>query len=278
MTTLHVYLVSESSSGGKFWEAMVDDRVLKTRYGKLGQDKKWSVKAFDSNEKAVNEANKKANSKKSKGYSEARVPVSIEHEPLTLNKDTPLVIESYIRAQERYPGGNADMFNLKWTIRTAGDDVSCEASMWWNYDGMHSHCKILVDEPLDKNACAEFLAMVRELTSQGERMNVCTILDERSDSEAYDTEWSWVEFLVSTEDQTPVLLFEQRALYATKNNPSPPNEAQQRLVASFLTSLGITRPEPFSDGKCLLRSRERWKYESVTEYQGGSRTSLPLYW
>lgn len=66
----HVYLVSRSKSGGKFWELEVEGKEMRTRYGKLGQEKSWSSKTFDSHEKAMAEGEKKANAKRRKGYVE----------------------------------------------------------------------------------------------------------------------------------------------------------------------------------------------------------------
>ncbi len=69
----HAYLVAESSSGGKFWEARVDGAVMSLRYGKVGQTKSWTTKSFASGEAALKEARKKMKAKVSKGYAEAEV-------------------------------------------------------------------------------------------------------------------------------------------------------------------------------------------------------------
>lgn len=64
------YLISESSSGGKFWEVLVNDSNMSIRYGKIGQDKSWKTTGFASHALAVKEATKKMNSKLKKGYVE----------------------------------------------------------------------------------------------------------------------------------------------------------------------------------------------------------------
>ncbi len=71
MTEFSHYLEAESVSGGKYWEAEVEDCDFRVRYGKLGQEKDWTVKTFDSNEDALKEANKKLKAKLKKGYEAA---------------------------------------------------------------------------------------------------------------------------------------------------------------------------------------------------------------
>lgn len=74
MTEFSHYLEAESVSGGKYWDAKVDDCDFCVRFGKLGQEKEWTVKTFDSNEAALKEANKKLKAKLKKGYAEAERP------------------------------------------------------------------------------------------------------------------------------------------------------------------------------------------------------------
>ncbi len=70
MADFHKYVVARSKTGGKFWEVEVEDTTVRIRYGKLGQDKKWSVSEYDSAEKALKAAEKKLNAKMNKGYKE----------------------------------------------------------------------------------------------------------------------------------------------------------------------------------------------------------------
>lgn len=68
MADFHEYVVSRSKSGGKFWEVKVEGAQMSVRYGKLGQEKSWTVKDFASPEKALAEAQKKLKQKMNKGY------------------------------------------------------------------------------------------------------------------------------------------------------------------------------------------------------------------
>lgn len=70
MADFHKYVVARSKTGGKFWEVEVEDTTVRIRYGKIGDDKKWSVSEHDSAEKALKEAQKKLTSKMNKGYTE----------------------------------------------------------------------------------------------------------------------------------------------------------------------------------------------------------------
>jgi predicted DNA-binding WGR domain protein len=66
--TFHKYLMAESSSGGKFWEVLVEGSNMNIRFGKVGQTKAWKTTAFGSPELATREATKKMNAKLKKGY------------------------------------------------------------------------------------------------------------------------------------------------------------------------------------------------------------------
>lgn len=82
-TTYNQYLVAESAtSSGKFWEVQVVGNQMQTRYGKVGQDKSWTFKSFDSPEKALKEAQKKANAKMKKGYEEVQPENTMSFEEL----------------------------------------------------------------------------------------------------------------------------------------------------------------------------------------------------
>merc|ERR1711998_187443 len=60
--------VSDSSSGGKFWQVEVDGATMTTTYGKLGDGGASSVKEFDDEAKAIKEAEKLVKQKEKKGY------------------------------------------------------------------------------------------------------------------------------------------------------------------------------------------------------------------
>lgn len=64
------YLVSDSSSGGKFWEVTVRGSKMTTRYGKVDSKGQSSSKDCGSLEKAKKEAIKTENQKLKKGYEE----------------------------------------------------------------------------------------------------------------------------------------------------------------------------------------------------------------
>lgn len=69
--TFHRYLVAASTSGGKFWEVLVDGTALNIRFGKVGQEKAWKTTTYASHELAIKEATKMMNAKIKKGYEEA---------------------------------------------------------------------------------------------------------------------------------------------------------------------------------------------------------------
>merc|ERR1712146_22777 len=60
--------VSDSASGGKFWQVEVDGGTMKTTYGKLGDGGATSVKEFGDTDKAMKEAQKLVKQKEKKGY------------------------------------------------------------------------------------------------------------------------------------------------------------------------------------------------------------------
>lgn len=70
MSDFHKYVVSRSKSGGKFWEVEVEGCNVRTRYGKIGQEKSWSTKTHPTPEKALAAAQKKLAAKIKKGYGE----------------------------------------------------------------------------------------------------------------------------------------------------------------------------------------------------------------
>jgi predicted DNA-binding WGR domain protein len=63
-----VYLVADSSSGGKFWEATVDGSTFTTRYGKVGSNGTSKSKELSDNDAALKHLEKERKKKEKKGY------------------------------------------------------------------------------------------------------------------------------------------------------------------------------------------------------------------
>ena len=70
-TYLELSVEESVGSAHKFYEVIVEDTLLKIRYGRIGTDGTTSSKIFPTEELALKEAEKKIKSKKKKGYEEA---------------------------------------------------------------------------------------------------------------------------------------------------------------------------------------------------------------
>lgn len=73
MDTRYFEFVGEDSGRGiasstKFWEVTIDGSQLTIRFGKIGTNGQTTIKAFDSDELALAEAEKLIASKVKKGY------------------------------------------------------------------------------------------------------------------------------------------------------------------------------------------------------------------
>lgn len=73
MPEVRTYLELSESDGGshKFYEAVVSDKKLTIRYGRIGDKGQTQEKAFPTHDKALAEATKKLAEKRKKGYAEA---------------------------------------------------------------------------------------------------------------------------------------------------------------------------------------------------------------
>lgn len=248
------YLVSQSTSGGKFWEVEVEGAVMRTRYGKLGQDKAWSSKQFASHEAALKAATSKAMGKRGKGYAvvERQVPVDTQLTGGFANR--PLQGVVYFRALDRYPGGNADMWVIKVSLSyTPGQPMQMVCRMVGNWDGTGwaSGDKVV---QLDTSATGPaFLAAAEALAQAGLLDTNDSILDPRYDHEEYDTEWSTIECELQAwpegepEAARPVLRVIRKALSYTKTC-SPPAPETAAFIEALQSLVGIGRVEAWSDG------------------------------
>ena len=73
MPEVRTYLELSEAGGGshKFYEAVVKDKTLTIRYGRIGDKGQIQTKDFPSHDKALDEANKKLDEKRRKGYAAA---------------------------------------------------------------------------------------------------------------------------------------------------------------------------------------------------------------
>jgi len=76
MDTRYFEFVGEDSGRGtanstKFWEVTIDGSQLTIRFGKIGTNGQTTIKAFDSDDLALAEAEKLIASKVKKGYTSA---------------------------------------------------------------------------------------------------------------------------------------------------------------------------------------------------------------
>lgn len=73
MAEVRTYLELSEAGGGshKFYEAVVDDKKLTIRYGRIGDQGQTQIKSFPSHDKALAEATKKLDEKRRKGYAAA---------------------------------------------------------------------------------------------------------------------------------------------------------------------------------------------------------------
>lgn len=276
-----MYLVSTSTSGGKFWEVEVEGTEMRIRYGKLGADRPWSSKSFDTEEKAIKEAEKKAKSKLSKGYSEAPRPSEISAEAVDL-REVPVRGVFYFRALDRYPGGNADMFTIKVTTHfTPGEDPTIKAATYSNYDGEHW---IISETPFEmpelKENAPKLLAAAQALIAADQRDGDFIINEPRYDSEEYDTEWSSLEFTLykndsGSDDEDPVLLKLLQRAIPKASKVSPPDETSAQFIEAVHTHCGIGRVEQTS-GALDTFAKTFYKV-SKNVSQGYKSSEIPLY-
>ena len=276
------YLVSQSTTGGKFWEVEVVGVEMRTRYGKIGQDKAWSAKGFPTHEKAVQAAKKKASSKRSKGYSIATRTAPVDGAAGGNFAARAFQGVIYFRALERYPGGNGDMWVIKLTLtHQPGQPVGLVCRMVGNWDGSGWATDDKQVELDFSETLPAFLAAAEALVEADLFDTNDTILDPRTDHEEYDTEWSSIECALTVwpEGQTTIgnaedgrlaLRVIQRALSFT-TSCSPPEPATAGFIERLQALVGIGRVEPWSDGGSTKHYGEQIK--NPTHGHG----ALPMY-
>ncbi len=284
METFSRYVVSQSSSGGKFWEVLVEDAQLSIRYGKLGQDKSWASKDCGTYAAALKQANKKLQGKLRKGYSEAPRPVVVREIAGLKLAETAFAGVFHLRAHDRYPGGNADIITTKVTfLHVPGQPPTLCAESYRNWDGEHwVYGEVPVELPLEQTLPA-FLECAQALIDAGQTDGSFCILDNRPDREEYDTEWSSLEFALTVlpagsadlsglDRGETVLQFRQKAVYRG-STPAPPDPVSQAFLDSAMAHMGIGRPEEYSENNCIFTKVARW--EGVS--QGPLCVPVPMY-
>jgi predicted DNA-binding WGR domain protein len=275
------YLVSTSTSGGKYWEVEVEGTDVRIRYGKLGAERPWSTKSYETEEKAIKEAEKTANSKLRKGYSEAPRPSEISDESVDLSK-TPLRGVFYFRALDRYPGGNADMFTIKITVdMSPGEDPKIKAARHSNWDGEHfTTAETEFEMPGLKENTAKLVGAAQSLTDAGQREGDFIIDEPRYDDEEYDTEWSFLEFTLyknesASESKDPVLLKVVQRAIPKAPKVSPPDETFAAFIEAVHTLCGIGRVENTSESGDAFSAAFNKSSENISHgYKDGE---IPLY-
>lgn len=65
---MKTYLEYRDEKSSKFWEVSVNDSTMVTRWGAIGSKGQSKEKSFESNDKAIAEAEKLASQKVRKGY------------------------------------------------------------------------------------------------------------------------------------------------------------------------------------------------------------------
>ena len=84
----------------------------------------------------------------------------------------------------------------------------------------------------------------------------CTIDDNRTDRQEYDTKWSNIQVIVTAEGNHKLLTFEQKARYPNDRSQQkkqidavPPTAAITSMIEELQTFCGITTPSEESDTK-----------------------------
>lgn len=109
-------------------------------------------------------------------------------------------IDVYWRALDRQPGGNNDIHTACYTFDCATQTVSTRLAQNWDGTLERTECTPhqLSERISGKDPTEPFASFLRALRSLGPGDSECTIPDTVSlDSDAYDTEWSSHEILVS---------------------------------------------------------------------------------
>ncbi len=278
------YVVAASTSGGKFWEVEVEGCDVRTRYGVVGQKKKWSTKSYKSEEEALKQGSAALRKKINKGYREAPRPIELSDAYKGKDLSTlPIGGVFYFRAFDRYPGGNADMFTTKVKLRhIPGEDTTLRAKQYRNWDGQHyEYEEVAVNLDLAETLPA-LLKATEALVATGEAQGEFTVHEGRYDQEEYDTEWSSLEFViyvlpeenavgVPLEDGEPIAHLVQRAVTYTASGP-------EGAFAGFFDAVmgltGVGRVEKHSESQDAFSAAsekanvvlEKWSSADVPIY------------
>lgn len=271
------YLVAMSTTGGKFWEVEVVESEVRTRYGKLGADPKWSSKACASPEEARRSAAQQVGEKSRKGYSEAPRPRQVSQEALTLAA-VPLTGVFYFRALDRCPGGNADMFTLKLTLDLVpGQAPALKAKAHHNWDGQHT---VYPEAPVNLPGLAEsvptLLRAAQALIDKGTREVAASIIEPRVDREHYDTEWSSLEFSLYARGAPPAGTLVLHVLQkAVPRGATPPDALAGAFIDAVHAAMGIGRVEQYSDCEdAFSKAHKPAMQGKPAKHQSGE---VPLY-
>lgn len=251
------YVVATSSTGGKFWEIEVEGCDVRTRYGKVGQTKKWSTKTYSSAEEALKQGTSALRKKMNKGYAKAPRPIVIA-EGYTEKKlaEIPLGGIFYFRALDRYPGGNADMFTTKIMLRVLpGQPPVMRTKQYRNWDGQHhEYAEVGVSLDMTETLPA-FLDAAQALIATGASQETFTVQETRYDREEYDTEWSSIEFIlyalpdesaedIKIEEGAPIVHVRQTSV---TYSPKAPEGAFAEFFDASMKLAGVGRVEQHSE-------------------------------
>lgn len=278
------YVVAASTSGGKFWEVEVEGCEVRTRYGKVGQKKKWSTKTYADEGEALKEGQKALRKKINKGYAEAPRPIELSsgYKGKKL-AELPIGGVFYFRALDRYPGGNADMFTTKITLRhIPGEAPALRTRQYRNWDGQHyEYDETEVSLDLTKTLPA-LLEATEALVATGDAQGEFTVRETRYDREEYDTEWSSIEFVIYVlpkEDAESVKIEDGEAIAhliqrAVTYQAEGPQGAFEDFFGAAVALTGVGRVEEHSEGKDAYNGACG---EARTVGQKWSSADIPIY-
>lgn len=208
---------------------------------------------------------------------------------LALDEDR-VVLVAYFRALDRFPGGNADMHVVKYTLRVA-DGPRLSANHWASWDGQHSKN----DTPLEL-AAPELAALSERVleplvalfeAEAPERQSI-ELADAYTDEYELEAAWSSVELLVYGQpdpdavpragmlgypedavEQGPLLF---RVHLQTSEDPSQSRDhaPARALLDGLREVLGVADAGTFAAGECeasqALREVERGNWDGCFDW------------
>ena len=188
----------------------------------------------------------------------------------------------YFRALDRYPGGNADMFTVKLTLQAAPSRApALRAAAYHNWEGEHwTYPEATVAMPELGPRAAALLAAAQAMLDAGLSESTFTVVEKRADREAYDTEWSALEFSLAThEPGAPpegrlVLRLLQRAV-PRSSRAKPPDALSGAFMDAVHALVGIGRVRTYSDGEDVFSKTHKPIMKGTS--LGYKTTAIPLY-